>query len=424
MTFTGTIANINAALNGLRFTPTTNFTGAASLQINTNDQGNTGAGGARSDADNVAITVVDARQLQLSSAAFKASEPAGHATITVTRTGNTSQPASVDYATSDLSGLNNCNVNTGNASQRCDYTAMAGTVNFAAGQTSATFSIPLINDVYVEGPETLTVTLSNPVGGILGSQVSSTLSILDNDLAAGAPNPIDNATFFIRQHYLDFLNREPEASGLAAWLAILNNCPAGDKSCDRIGVSSGFFRSRESFERTYFIYRFYETALGRKPTYDEYQQDIKRVTGFLTNAQLEARKAEFAEDFVQRADFKALYDSKADGAPYVNAIVATAGVTPSNTTDVSNRQGAHTITRGQALRELVESPEISQAFFNEAFVVIGYFAYLRRDPDAAYLVWIGKLNNPPAGQSFEDTYREMIRGFIESNEYRARFGPN
>ena len=47
MTFTGTIANINAALNGLSFSPTANFNGAASLQIITNDQGNTGSGGAR-----------------------------------------------------------------------------------------------------------------------------------------------------------------------------------------------------------------------------------------------------------------------------------------------------------------------------------------------------------------------------------------
>jgi hypothetical protein len=84
--------------------------------------------------------------------------------------------------------------------------------------------------------------------------------------------------------------------------------------------------------------------------------------------------------------------------------------------------GAHIITRGQALRELVDSPEISQRFFNKAFVVVGYFAYLRREPDALYLDWIAKLNNPPAGQSYEDTYREMIRGFIESQEYRHRFG--
>ena len=47
MTFTGTIANINAALDGLNFSPTANYNGAASLQIITNDQGNSGAGGVR-----------------------------------------------------------------------------------------------------------------------------------------------------------------------------------------------------------------------------------------------------------------------------------------------------------------------------------------------------------------------------------------
>ena len=423
MVFTGSPSSVNSALSGLVFTPTNGFMGAANLQITTNDLGNTGAGGALSDTDSVTINVADARHLQLSLPSFSVGEADGRATITVTRTGDTSQAASVDYATSDTSGLNNCNVFTGNASQRCDYTAMAGTVNFSAGQTSANFDVPIVNDVYVEGPETLTLTLSNPVGGILGAQAVSPLVINDNDLSPGAPNPISDPAFFVRQHYLDLLNREPEASGLQDWLNIINNCPAGDKSCDLIGVSSGFFRSAEFFDRTYFIYRFYRTALGRKPSYDEYQNDIKRVTGFLTAAQLEARKAEFAEAFVQRADFKALYDSHADGSDYVNAILTTAGVTPSNSADVANRQGAHIITRGQALRELVDSPEIGQAYFNEAFVVVGYFGYLRRDPDALYLVWIDKLNNPPAGQSFEDTYREMIRGFIESAEYRARFGP-
>ena len=58
MTFSGTLANINAALDGLRFTPTTGYYGPASLQITTNDLGNTGFGGAKTDTDNVAITVV------------------------------------------------------------------------------------------------------------------------------------------------------------------------------------------------------------------------------------------------------------------------------------------------------------------------------------------------------------------------------
>ncbi|MEQ1852782.1 MAG: Calx-beta domain-containing protein, partial [Chthoniobacteraceae bacterium] len=57
MTFTGTVANINAALAGLSFSPTPNFNGAGSLQIITDDQGNTGAGGALSDTDPVNITV-------------------------------------------------------------------------------------------------------------------------------------------------------------------------------------------------------------------------------------------------------------------------------------------------------------------------------------------------------------------------------
>ncbi|MDX6581826.1 MAG: hypothetical protein QOI10_1010, partial [Solirubrobacterales bacterium] len=58
MTFTGTLANLNSALNGLTFAPTpTNYNGPATLQIVTDDQGNTGAGGAQSDTDSVAIAV-------------------------------------------------------------------------------------------------------------------------------------------------------------------------------------------------------------------------------------------------------------------------------------------------------------------------------------------------------------------------------
>ena len=58
MTFSGTVGAINSALDGLSFAPTANYSGAASLSITTGDQGNTGAGGPLSDADTVAITVV------------------------------------------------------------------------------------------------------------------------------------------------------------------------------------------------------------------------------------------------------------------------------------------------------------------------------------------------------------------------------
>ena len=57
MTFTGTLASINAALNGLSFAPTADYNGSASLQISTSDQGNTGSGGALTDTKTLAITV-------------------------------------------------------------------------------------------------------------------------------------------------------------------------------------------------------------------------------------------------------------------------------------------------------------------------------------------------------------------------------
>jgi uncharacterized repeat protein (TIGR01451 family) len=57
MTFTGALAAVNAALQGLRFQPGAN--GSVTLTFSTNDQGATGAGGALSDADTVSITVVD-----------------------------------------------------------------------------------------------------------------------------------------------------------------------------------------------------------------------------------------------------------------------------------------------------------------------------------------------------------------------------
>src|SRR5205823_1625330 len=55
MAFTGTAADVNAALNGLVYSPAANYNGPETLTLITNDQGNTGSGGAKSDTDMVAI---------------------------------------------------------------------------------------------------------------------------------------------------------------------------------------------------------------------------------------------------------------------------------------------------------------------------------------------------------------------------------
>src|SRR5206468_745645 len=90
MTFTGTLGNINADLNGLSFTPSQGFTGNATLQIVTNDQGNTGSGGALTDTDNVNITANAGSAVAFSSANYNFAEDAQHAVITVSRSGDLS----------------------------------------------------------------------------------------------------------------------------------------------------------------------------------------------------------------------------------------------------------------------------------------------------------------------------------------------
>ena len=57
MTFSGTLASINAALASLAYLPSANFSGAVTLTVTTSDQGNSGSGGALTDSDTVAITV-------------------------------------------------------------------------------------------------------------------------------------------------------------------------------------------------------------------------------------------------------------------------------------------------------------------------------------------------------------------------------
>jgi len=126
-----------------------------------------------------------ASTMQFSTSSILVTEGTGSqsvdAPVTVTRSGDTSFPASVNYATSDTSGANGCGVISGSASSRCDYIATSGTLNFAAGQASQTISIPITYDSYVEGPETFTLTLSSPTGLNAGLGLPSTTTITIND---------------------------------------------------------------------------------------------------------------------------------------------------------------------------------------------------------------------------------------------------
>ena len=156
-------------------------------------------------------------------------------------------------------------------------------------------------------------------------------------------------------------------------------------------------------------------AFGRKPDYDEFIHDRWKVSGFLTDTQLEAAKVDFIAEFMTRHAFIAKFNGLSNAA-YVDSLLSTAGITHSARDFWIAALTNGTRTRAQVLREIVESTEVYDKSYNQAFVVMQYFGYLHRQPDALYLNWIAHLE-------VTGDYRSMINGFMNSIEYRARFGP-
>lgn len=355
--------------------------------------------------------------IQLATDDISIGEGSGGVQITVTRAGNVSGSATVNYATFDQS-------QTGHASQKSDYEISEGVLRFGPGETSKTFRISVVDDLFVEGNETIDIMLSNPTGAGLGSPNVMKLTVVDNDTTAPTTNSIDSTAFFVRQHYLDFLNREPEAGGFTAWVNTLNNCPAGSTACDRVQVSSAFFRSDEFQARGYFATRFYFAAFNRDPLYGEFMGDMSRLSG-ATPEESAALKTLFVNEFVQRPEFVTKYPSTLTNAQYVDALIASllanrAVAVPTATRDqLVADLNSSAKTRADVLRAIIELPAFfnDKQTFNRAFILAEYFGYLRRDPDQAGLTnWINHFAANP------NDFRTMVNGFVNSVEYRQRFG--
>jgi hypothetical protein len=373
---------------------------------------------------------------------------ASKAVVTVTRSGNSSGMAQVRYQTSDTAGANNCNVVSGVASSRCDYETTFGTLSFAPGETLKNLSVFFVDDSYAEGSESFTMTLSNPVGsGVTLGQATATIQIIDNDSATGA-NPIDDAGFFVRQHYRDFLNREPDSSGLTFWTNQITSC-GNDAQCielKRINVSAAFFLSIEFQETGYLVYRFYKAGHGAvgmpvPVRYEEFISDTQQIgQGVIigqpgADQQLESNKQVFALDFVLRLRFIQDHPTSQTPAQFVDSLYTNAGVIPpsSERTAAINEFGGapntvDTAARARALRRVADNSTLKQLELNKAFVLMQYFGYLRRNPFdppeptldyQGYNFWLNKLNQ------FNGNFvnADMVKAFILSSEYRQRFGP-
>jgi hypothetical protein len=372
--------------------------------------------------------------VQFDAASYQFNESTERATITITRSGDTTAAASVELRTTDNPAAVRCDDivnNAGAAYARCDYATTVETVSWPAGDAQPRqVTIPLINDGHVEGAENVQLRLVGAQGATVGVPATATLVILDNDTGQ-TTNPIYTSSFFVRTNYLDFLSREPEAG--EPWTAVLNNCSNvnNNPACDRITVSSAFFRSAEFQIKGLYIYLLYKSAFNRRPAYDEVIPDMRSVTG-QTPEEVYQKKAAFVASFVARQEFTNLYGAASNQA-FVDALLGRYSLQQITTEDPGMPDAAgqvtltrqqlvaglnsNSFTRAQVLRALVQSNEVEAAEFNGAFVAMQYYGYLRRTPEEeGYNNWLNYLNANP------NDFRTMVDGFMNSVEYRLRFG--
>ena len=352
---------------------------------------------------------------------FSVQEDLGAFTIAVTRSGDTSGTSSVDYQTVD-----------GTATQKGDFEYAAGTLTFAPGESSKTFQLLLNEDMYVEGNEDFSVILTNPSNGTLGQAVAS-VTIID-DAPESAINPLDDAQSFVYMHYHDFLNREPDAAGLAFWTSQITACGTNLSCVDaaRANVSAAFYLSIEFQQTGYLLYLMQKESYGTRPQYTAFIRDLQDISqGVIVTSpgwqqKLSDNQQQFADEFAKRPEFKAAYNAMTN-TEFVNALYANAGVaaTQSDKAALIARLDNANETRSAALLDVASNAAFRQQEMNNAFVLMEYFGYLRRDPTAApdsdlsgYNFWLNKLNQ--FGGNYLDA--EMVRAFIVSSEYRQRFG--
>jgi len=480
--------------------------------------------------------------ISLSSDTYSVSEGAGFIDVTVNRSGDTSQVATVKFSTFTGTAPDD-------ASAVSDFIPSNGTLNFAGGEVSKTFRILVIDDAFVEGPEHLHVMLSNPTSAALTVPHEAEVTINDNDSAGAllpapatfvssldgahevpakvtngtgtgivivtneatgaakvslafsgmtsgttaahihgpaapgvnAPilfplpiatgvtsggvnnfditmsptqiqqlkdglfyfnvhttnnpggeirgqiffNPIDEAGYFVREQYFDFLNRQPDAGGQSFWTSQITNCNVNTTciSAKRIDVSAQFFLTLEFQVTDFYVYRVRKASFGVLPTFSQFTLDRSQI-----GAGTDPEKKTFTEGFVQAGDFLGVYPTSQTGIQFIDKLVAT--VLAGSGVDLTSRKPdlqseylmevTQTASRARVIRRLVEYPEFVNAEFNRGFVAAEYYGYLRRDPDpSGYNFWLGVLNNP----STQATSRTMVCSFLTSAEYQLRFGP-
>jgi hypothetical protein len=207
----------------------------------------------------------------------------------------------------------------------------------------------------------------------------------------------------------------------------------------RENVSAAFFLSIEFQQTGFLVLRLNDAAFdtGRALGFDDFMRDTQEVgRGVVVGrpgweTQLQSKREAFAVAFVSRQSFLDLYPLSMSPAEFVAALNANTGgaLKPEQAEALAaelTAAGNTTAARAAALREVAENEEYVKREFNRAFVLMQYFGYLRRAPNAppdtgfgGYEFWLGKLDDNQGNF----VHAQMVSAFLDSFEYRRRFAP-
>jgi hypothetical protein len=319
---------------------------------------------------------------------------------------------------SNGAGVSGTIVNLGGTQSRKTITDANGNYRFDSVETNGFYTVTPTRVNYHFGPESRSFSL-------LGNATEATFTAVPDAVISG--NAIDTPEYFVRQHYLDFLGREPDESGFNFWSEQITSC-GSDAGCierRKINVSAAYFLSIE-FQRTGgLVDGLYRASYGRRPMFTEFMPDTAEVARNVIVGQsnwaqiLEENERAFVAAWVQRAAFQSAYGGLTN-AGYVDALISNTKVSFSQAERdaLVNGLSSGASTRADVLRQIAENERFEAAKRNESFVMMQYFGYLRREPDPdGFAFWLNKLNQ--FNGNFEQA--EMVKAFIVSGEYRSRF---
>ncbi len=219
-------------------------------------------------------------------------------------------------------------------------------------------------------------------------------------------SPLDNDTAFVRQVYLDILNREPESEGLAYWSGML-----ADGHISRAELVEQYINSAEFSDVVSPIVRLYFTYFQRIPDYDGLM--------FWVNDYSSGNRTLFnvSDSFASSPEFQTTYGSL-DNGQFVDLIYANLF---DRTPDPEGRVfwlgeiDAGHMTRGEVMLMFSDSQEYKDLIANPAYATMAYIGLLRRSPDqGSFDYWVNRMDQGDLGQL-------LIDHLLLSAEYAARF---